>query len=172
MRKEADFIEIYKQKMRKYMEVVNQPPTERDWDRFELTKELARAQYSQFQRVKNEKRWNQLEHEFYPLLHNIAEMQGGRVELNIDEKIFVGELIYIGSELLLGNLFCTELKDFSAIAHAAENMSISIVDGKFKIYFLFCLYDKIQIADHTEQIAEVERKIQQYKMQHPLEDTE
>ncbi|MDO5783684.1 MAG: hypothetical protein Q4P20_01320 [Eubacteriales bacterium] len=80
----------------------------------------------------------------------------------MNEETFFGQLVYIGDDLMLGNMLCTDLIDFSAIVAAAEDMFISVVEKRFKIQFMFRLYDKIQVTDHTKKIAEIKQKIQQY----------
>lgn len=168
MRKEVDFIAAHKQEMQEFKAAQGTPPTKREWQRFELTKELAAEQESQFKRVKNEERWNQLVDVFYPCLCEIAKIQGGRVELEIDEETFFAQLVYIGNDLILNNIFCTDLTDFSSIVSAAEDIFISVKEKCFKFQFMFHLYIKIQIEDHSKEIAEINKKIQHYRIENML----
>ena len=168
MKREIDFIAEHKEKMRMLEETADTPPSKRDWQRFELSKELVEAQQPQFKRIKNEKKWAQLENVFFPQLCKIAKIQGGRVELDINEETFFAELVYIGDDLTLNNIFCTDLSDFSAIVSAAEDIYISVKGEYFKFQFLFNLYDTIKVADHAKEIAEVQRKIQRHRLENML----
>lgn len=165
MRKEVDFIVAHKQEMQELNAAEETLPTKREWQRFELTKELVAEQESQFKRVKNEERWNQLVDVFYPCLCKIAKIQGGRVELDINEETFFAQLVYIGNDLTLNNIFCTDLTDFSSIVSAAEDIFVSVKEECFKFRFIFHLYSKIQIEDHSKEIAEINKKIQRYRFE-------
>lgn len=168
MKKVLDFIAEHQEEMRILNESTGAAPSEREWQRFELTKELVKAQESQFQRIKNNEKWEQLEDVFFPCLSKIAKIQGGRVELNINEETFFAELVYIGDDLTLNNIFCTDLADFSAMVSAAEDIYVSVKDGYFKFQFLFHLYDKVKVADHSEEILEIKRKIQCHRLENAL----
>ncbi len=90
MKKEVDFITDYRQEKEQFCTIEKIPLSKQDLQHFELTKELINAQESQFIIEKNEEKWNNLENIFYPVLCQIAKIQGGRVEL----KIFSYENIY------------------------------------------------------------------------------
>ena len=115
--------------------------------------------------IKNEERWNQLEQEFYPALCVIAKTQGGRVELNMGKDTLTGQLIYIGEGLMLGSSDPEGLAAFSRIVSAAEDIFVSTHDGCSKFQFIFCLYDKVFVEDHAEQIAEIKEKIRLHRME-------
>lgn len=168
MKKEVDFITEHEKEMQMLNELTGVLPSKRDWQRFELSKELVEAQQSQFKRIKNEKKWAQLENVFFPQLCKIAKIQGGRVELDINEKTFFAELVYIGDDLILNNIFCTDLTDFSAIVSAAEDIYVSVKGGYFKFQFQFNLYDMVKVADHAKEIADVQRKIQRHRLENML----
>jgi len=164
VKKEVDYIAEYQKEMQKMQQMKVIPPTKREWERFDLTVALANAKQSQFVRKKDEEKWNHLEEDFYPNLCKIAEMQGGRAEMDMNEDTFSVKLTYMGNALLLDKSVCMGLSEFSAIVSAAEDVSISVSDGFFKIEFLFEPFNLIQVSDHSEEIAEIKRKIWHHKL--------
>jgi len=72
----------------------------------------------------------------------------------------------MGNALSLDKSVCMGLSEFSAIVSAAEDVSISVSDGFFKIEFLFEPFNLIQESDHSDEIAEIKRKIWHYKLEH------
>lgn len=159
MKKALDFIAEHQEEMRMLNESGGTTLSKSDWQWFELTSKLAEAHESQFQKIKNTDKCRQLEDVFFPLLVKIAEIQGGRVDLAIHEKTLLGELSYIGNDLILNNTFCTDLKDFSHMVSVADDIYVSTEDGYFKFQFMFHLYDKLQVADHSKEILEIKEKI-------------
>ncbi|MDO5379155.1 MAG: hypothetical protein Q4G52_12565 [Clostridia bacterium] len=165
MHKEVDFIAKYNEEMKELLAEPRTSPSKREWQRFQLSMDLVDAQESQYARTKNEERWNRLEQEFYPALCEIAQTQGGRVELNMEEDSLTGRLVYIGEGLVLGNADPEGLAAFSRIVAAAEDIFVSTHDGYSKLQFIFCLYDKVFVEDHAEQIAELKEKIRLHRME-------
>ena len=165
MHKQVDFMAEYKKRMDELQSGPYTPPSKRDWHRMALSIALVNAQESQYAKVKNNERWNQLEHDFYPALCEIAKTQGGHAELNINEETLNGQLIYIGEGLTLGSADPTGLTVFSSIVAATEDIFISTHGGSFKFQFFFCLHDKVFVEDHSEQIAEIEEKIQVHRLE-------
>lgn len=165
MHKEVDFIAEYNEEMKELLAEPQTLPSEREWQRFRLSMELVNAKESQYTRIKNEERWKRLEQEFYPALCMIAQAQGGRVELNIEEDTLTGQLVYIGAGLTLGSSDPEGLAAFSRIVATAEDIFVSTYDGCSKLQFLFCLYDKVFVEDHADQIAEIKEKIRLHRME-------
>lgn len=163
MNKRVDFITEHNEEMKELLEAPHMPPNEREWQRLQLTKELVEAQESQYARIKNKERWDKLEREFYPVLCEIAKIQGGCVELKIDEAALTGQLVYTGEGLTLGNSDPKGQTTFSKIVASAEDIFVSTHEGYFKFQFFFCLYDKVFVEDHAEQIAKIKEKIQFYR---------
>lgn len=163
MHKQVDFIAECNEKMKELLAKPQTTPSEREWQRFRLSMELVEAQESQYARVKNEARWNRLEQEFYPALCEIAKAQGGRVELNIEEDTLTGQLVYMGEKLALGSADPEGLAAFSEIIAVSEDIFISTHDRCSKFQFIFCLYDKVFVEDHSEQIAEIKEKIRVHR---------
>ncbi len=159
MKKQADFMEVYRRDKAELQSMPYSPPGKRKWQRFELTKELVQAKSSQYERRKSEDRWNRLVDEFYPLLCEIAEMQGGRVELDISEETLIGQLIYTGEELFLDENTCN-LKEGHDIVTAASDTYLSVRERCFRIQLMFPLFDEVFVEDHSEQIEKIQKKIQ------------
>lgn len=169
MHKEVDFIEAHREEMRALDEIAGDtPPTKVELQRFKLERQLLDAQESQFKKVKNEEKWRRLEDVFYPSLCDIAEIQGGRVTLDIDEGALLGQLFYTGDFLTLDHSACMGLADFSALVSSADDLFVSVEDGYFQFQFLFDLYDQVQIADHSRKIAEIEKTIQCHRLARAL----
>ena len=146
----------------------NAPPTRMEQQFFELMKELAAAKESQFKRTKNEERWRQLVDVFYPCLCELANIQGGRVELEIDEETFFAKLVYTGNNLILDDTFSMSLTGFSDIVASSEDVFVSTKDGYLQFQFFFHLYDNVQIADHSKEIEEIEKKIRWHRFESRL----
>lgn len=166
MKKETDYIAEYQEEMQKMQQMKVIPPTKQGWERFDLTIALVSARQSQFVRKKNEEEWHRLEADFYPNLCRIAKVQGGRVEMDMNEDTFSVKLTYMGNALSLDKGACMGLSEFSTIVSAAEDVSISVSDGFFKIEFLFEPFNLIQVSDHSEEIAKIKRKIWHHKLEH------
>lgn len=159
MKKEVDFITDYRQEKEQLCTIEKISLSKQDLQHFELTKELINAQESQFIIEKNKEKWNNLENIFYPVLCQIAKVQGGRVELKIDEETLYGYLIYSGEELILGNINCRDLFHFSSLVAASNDIFISVHEECFKLEFSFQLFDKIFAEDHKEEITKIKAKM-------------
>lgn len=169
MKKEVDFTAAHREEMRMLKESTKTiPPTRMEQHFFELMQKLAAAKESQFKRIKNEKRWNQLVDAFYPCLCELAEIQGGRVELEIDEETLFAQLVYTGDHLIIDDTFSMSLENFSAIVASSEDVFISIKDEYIQFQFFFRLFDHVQVADHSKEIAEIERKIRWHRFENRL----
>lgn len=165
MNKQVDFIAEHNEEMKELLEAPHMHPNKREWQRLQLSMELVRAQESQYAKIKNEERWDKLEQEFYPVLCEIAKIQGGCVELKIAEEPLTGQLVYTGEVLTLDSSNLKGLTTFSRIVAAAEDIFVSTHDGYFKFQFFFCLHDKVFVEDHTEQITKIKEKIQLYRIE-------
>lgn len=77
----------------------------------------------------------------------------------------IGQLVYIGAGLTLGSSDPEGLAAFSRIVSASEDIFVSTHDGCSKFQFIFCLYDKVFVEDHAEQIAEIKEKIRLHRME-------
>lgn len=166
MKKEFDYIEAYEKQMKMLQERADAMPNSKpDWERFELTKEMVHAKKSQYKRVKNEARWEQVEKSFYPWLCQIAKLQGGKVTMDLNENTYLGTLVYVGKLMILNNVFCRELYEFADMIRKAADVFISSENNCCKITLLYDLYDEVRIADNTTQIADIQRRIDHHKME-------
>lgn len=125
--------------------------SERTWQLFEQTKASVAAQEAQFVNVKNQERWNQLADGFYPCLCEMAQLQGGCVELDINEETLLGQLLYTGDTLIVDNTLTTNLDVFSRMAAASSGIFLTVQDGSFTLQFVFHLYDKQRAAHHAAE---------------------
>lgn len=168
MKKEVDFIAEHKKEMEELSTLEKVNLSKQELQRFKLAKELIHAQESQFTKEKSQEKWNNLENKYYLSLCQIAKIQGGRVELKIDEKTLYGHLVYFGEELILGNINCTDLLVFSDIVAASDDIFISANEGYFKLEFLFQLFDKIFVVDHTDEIEKIKMKMRCLRLENIL----
>lgn len=169
MEKSVDFLTEYLEELEE-MEKAKRPsetPLEGvDKLRLEYIIELANAKMSQYERIKDEEKWNRLEEVYYPILCIIAEQQGGKVKLEIDEDSFFAQLIYWGSDLTLVGDFGPMKNNVAALICHADSFYVSASDGIFKLQFLFNLYTEEKVEDHSEAIAEAQAKLDKLKTMH------
>ena len=159
MKLEVDFIKEFEAEREKLKNTKSTPPSEEDWRKFELTKKLAEAKISQYERIENaeyRKIWLDV---IYPILCEMAKIQGGRVTLNIDEESLVGKLTYCGHELFINNVFCNDLKCFRLMLAHTEDFYIASKDGLVEVQFIFHLYDEKKVADHSDEIKKLQEQI-------------
>ena len=160
MKKEVDFItEFEKEEAELNNEKANPcPPTKDQYQKMRLGIKLVELKQSQYQKLKNEKLWDLWTNTFYFIMCDTARIQGGRVTLELDEENLTGSLIYYGHNLIIdslaGNHTC-----FAIMMDKAHEISIDTVDGLLKITFLFHLYDKIKVADYSDEIKELAAQI-------------
>ena len=93
MEKSADFREQYRKELQKLHNGDEESLTMREWERFGLLCSIEEMRASQYKRMKNEKKWKTIDEVFYPFLYETARIQGGRVELKLDEETLVCQLI-------------------------------------------------------------------------------
>lgn len=91
------------------------------------------------------------------------KMQGGRVELDINEETLIGQLIYTGEELFLDENTCN-LKGVRDIVTTASDTYLSVQEGCFRMQFMFPLFDEVFVEDHSEQIEKIQKKIQAHRI--------
>lgn len=160
MKKEVDFIaEFEKEETELNNEKANPcPPTEEQYQKMKLGIKLVELKQSQYKKRKNEKLWDLWTNTFYSIMCDTARIQGGRVTLEINEENLTGSLIYYGHSLIIdslaGNRTC-----LAVMMDKAHEVSIDTVDGLLKITFLFHLYDKIKVADYSDEIKELAAQI-------------
>lgn len=158
MRREVDFIIQYQQNLKADAEE-ERPLTAKEQEYFELLKTYVKIKESQFVKVKNTEKEDRLLNTFYPMLCDIAEIQGGRVILDIHEENYIGELVYIGENLVMDDINELGLCDFSALVEAADEVSMSAKGSFFQIKFVFILFGQVQVEDHTGELMELEKKL-------------
>lgn len=163
MRYEVNYIEQYQEEAEKWEKLKNIPLSSEElktMKKFELIKMLVDVRASQFEKKANTEKRNRLEKKIYPAICKIAALQGGHVILDIDELAYWANLTYIGKDLMLDDPDgIGGLPDLIESMSAAELCNLSTVNGFIKIEMLFCLYDKVQVADYTDEIMEIQQKI-------------
>jgi hypothetical protein len=93
----------------------------------------------------------------------MAKFQGGRVVLDLDEDLHFAQLSYTGGYLILGEINQSCCLTFLDIMTAADDMIFSAKASYFEIQFMFALYDKVQVEDHSGEIEETIKKMQRYR---------
>ena len=160
MEKSADFREQYRKELQKLHNGDEESLTMREWERFGLLCSIEEMRASQYKRMKNEKKWKTIDEVFYPFLYETARIQGGRVELKLDEETLVCQLIYEGDCLTVDHDVFSNMESFLAVVSASDDIYVSEKEGEFRIQFIFQVYDLILIEDHFERIKEIEEKIE------------
>lgn len=160
MEKGADFREQYRKELQEFHNGNKESPIMREWERFRLLCSLEETRASQYKRMKNEKKWKAIDEVFYPFLYETARVQGGCVELKMDEETLVCQLIYEGDCLTVDHDVFTNMESFLAVVSASDDIYVSEKEGEFRIQFVFQVYDLIQIEDHSERMKEIEEKIE------------
>ena len=160
MEKSADFREQYRKELQKLHNGDEESLTMRERERFGLLCSIEEMRASQYKRMKNEKKWKAIDGVFYPFLYETARIQGGCVELKLDEETLVCQLIYEGDCLTVDHDVFSNMESFLAVVSASDDIYVSEKEGGFRIQFIFQVYDLILIEDHFERIKEIEEKIE------------
>ena len=126
---------------------------------YELFLKKADLEFSQYQQVKNEAKYQYLLEVLYPSAAEIAEIQGGDVILEIDEEKHIGKMRYDGKDLLStpGDIMLTEF-----LTKAMKTADQYIFEGKealVHLEFYFNLYDTEKVKDCSEEIKNLRQKI-------------
>lgn len=161
MKIEADYIRTFEDEQRELeaIEPEKEALTEKEARNLELLIKLIDAEHSQYRRAKNESRRNLWEKMIYPAICQIAQIQGGRVTFEVDEDSLVGKLTYLGHDLIINDVSCSNLKCFKLMLANTEDLFISAKDGLTELLFVFHLFDKEKIGDNTEEIRILKEKI-------------
>lgn len=168
MKKEADFLTTYRQEMPELKQIESPELAEYGREELRLLVKLIETRKSQFQERKNDEKYRLLVDEFYPSLYEIARVQEGHIILDINEETLLGTLTYIGNELFLDEDL--RLSDFTVIVSAADNVCITTEDKRLKIQMFFDLFDRIQVADYSEEISKVKEEIRRHRDGHSQSD--
>lgn len=161
MKKEVNYIEEHQWDKSVFEKGEAMPLTNEQKAHFDLLRSLIETKESQYERRRNEQKWDNFVEVLYPSLCHIAEIQGGYVKMNACEDTYFAELIYIGENLILDIDGVEGLADFNEILSAADSFSIVPEKEGFRMRFTFSLYDRVKIADMSERIAVIEKKMKQ-----------
>lgn len=159
MKLEVDFIKQFENEEKELQSIERTPPTQEEWDKLHLTQEMVDLKLSQYERIKNEDKWKVWVEYFYPIMCQNAEIQGGRVTLDINEESLVGKLTYLGHDLIINNVFCRNLKTMTYMLALTEEYFIGSKDGLVELQFIFHLFDKKKISDYSEGIDCLKKQI-------------
>lgn len=165
MKKEANYIEEYQREMLHFGLSESEVPTEvEELQYLQLLKEFIDIKTTQFEKRKNKEKWIKVESFFYPFLCNLAKLQGGCAALDIDEETWFAQLTYSGKYLLIKDMKHKDSLFFLDIMANADDVIFSLKENCFEINFMFELYDKVKIEDHSEELAIMFKKLQHYQM--------
>lgn len=162
MKKVVDYTKFYQEDFPE-LDVAekSEPLSGRDLKVRDQLFKIAELIQSQYQCEKDAARWDEMENKIFPQLCEIAELQYGRVEMELDEKELVARVIYTGKELLLNRDSFYNLAAWTAIVSKASEVCIMPQGDMMQIFLIFSLYKKTKIADHSEQIAAEKAKLRQ-----------
>ncbi len=159
MKLQVDFTKKFEEQEKEMMNLDIKPLDEKDYQNLELTKKLSALYESQYEKIKNEKLWNMWKNVIYPNLCQMAEIEGGRVALEMDESTLVGNLIYCGRHIVIDNVCCNDLRFFRLMLLHTEEFFIEAKDELIELMFTFRLYYKKQIADYSEDIKRLKEQM-------------
>ena len=116
----------------------------------ELIKQIMKLSLQE--QIPDHSRRKKLETEYYNLLYSIAQENGGRVELDIDENLLFGALTYWGTELTMDGAFYPKLNELTELMNDCDTVSISAEGFYFKLQLSFDLTCKDPEHSHSPEI--------------------
>lgn len=155
MRKYVDYIrehELEEAKIEARCKEIMSPQTP---ERMQLLAEIIETDLNQYRIVKDEARRNRVENRHYPALCELARIQGGRVELDIDETYYYASIIYIGKELLIDGSYPLESAHFTQVIQDADTTIIEADGDYFQLRFTFEMNQKEFITDRTAELNDL-----------------
>lgn len=156
MKKEVNFLNDNKCNFYLYTTGGSTTQDNLDFHELELTKQIVELDRSQYIYTKNNEKWSLWLNKYYPLMCELAELQGGRVALNIDEINFVGVLSYWGKELILNNIFSNNLCSVEHMLKLSDDFVVRSNSELIEIQFFFSVYDKQKVSDHTYEMKNLQ----------------
>lgn len=159
MKKEVDYIKEFEEEELALTDLNATPVNEKEREKLELTKRIVELTQSQYELIKNDKKWDLWTNAFYEMMAMNAEIQGGKLTLEIDEESLTGTMTYFGHTLIINNVLCNNLKIFAYMMDAAEDFIINPKGEYMELRFIFHVFDKKQIADHSEEIKKLKSQI-------------
>lgn len=162
MKKEVDYIQKYEQEEKELDELEASNPEQDgndDHDKLQLIIDMVSLRESQYKRVRDEEKWDLWTRVFYDMACRNARIQGGKVILDVNEETLTGSLTYTGHDLIFSTAWNEDIELFAGMIDLSEDIFISNKNGLIELQFMFHLYDNVKIADHSEQIDELESQI-------------
>ena len=124
-------------------------PGKSEWDSeiLDITNKQRELEESQYAKVRSNEAYCYLLSELYPMAEKVAYAQGWDMILNIDEEEHTATLGCCGR-------FLSQAMDFS------EQCFFSAQNDLIKINFIFNLYEKEKIADHSKEIEALKKQLE------------
>lgn len=158
MRKEADFTKAYPTYIEEPQNNENDMALKQHREIIlNLIMREGDAIRSQYKHVRDQLKYDLLEQTIYPMAVSAAEVQYGKVLLEISDESESGKLVYTGSEIEKSFLDSDMDALGKLLLEHADSYSLSIVDGMIQIVFHFDLYQDVKVDDHTEQIRQIRK---------------
>lgn len=162
MKKEVDYIQQYEQE-EKELDALRASASEQDGksdhNKFQLIIDMVSLRESQYERVRDEEKWDLWTQVFYDMACRNARIHGGKVILDVDEESLTGSLTYTGHDLIFGTAWNEDIELFAGMIDLSEDIFISNKNGLIEIQFMFHVYDNVKIADYSDRINELESQI-------------
>ena len=130
-------------------------PGKSEWDSeiLDITNKQRELEESQYVKVRCNKAYCYLLSELYPMAEKVAYAQGWDMILNIDEEEHTATLGCCGRFLIKTEGDDGTLENFlSQAMEFSEQCFFSAHNDLIKINFIFNLYEKEKIADHSKEI--------------------
>lgn len=168
MRKEVDYIEECREMWSEFSQAdENTLPVEHaSLEEFKLYMEMSELEGSQYQCIKNEEKWRMVVDVLFPWISEIAQYQGARIILDIDEDTLIGKMDILADQLVMVNMDDSNDKDlFVCMSKLADDIFVGIEDGLMKLTYTYTLYDEVQVSDKSDEIEKLKKKIDALRMQ-------
>lgn len=180
MKLEVDYIEEFEKQTEELAqyekETANEPykESEEGLERFKKMIEIADLKESQYVRKEIPDIREILLKFIYPEFSQMAKVEGGRITLEIDDESLIGTLTYYGHNLILNNVFCHNLLCLQMLLEITNDLSIQAKENMLELKFMFNLYEKEKVADHSKEIRKLQEQIYtpEYLKLHPDVDEE
>ena len=138
-------------------------PGKSEWDSeiLDITNKQRELEESQYVKSRSNEAYCYLLSELYPMAEKVAYAQGWDMILNIDEEEHTATLGCCGRFLIKTEGDDGTLENFlSQAMEFSEQCFFSAHNDLIKINFIFNLYEKEKIADHSKEIEALKKQLE------------
>lgn len=133
--------------------------SEESYKKFQKRIKLADMIESQYVRKEVPERREALLKYIYPEFSQMAKVEGGHLILEVNDESLTGTLTYYGHDLIINNVFCHNLLCLRMLLEMTDDLTIQAKENMLEMKFMFHLYEKEKVADHSDEIRKLEEQI-------------